>query len=182
MPSQSFFLCALIPPGSVEAEVGKVQADLFSEHGLASAEAVPPLVPISFLDPRRLQADLLSRLNAAVASGWSARLKDAGWVEGHLYARIDSAGAWSALRTCALDQGGIQAGGLFPAAEGFYLGCADAPPEARSGIKPLLAPRSFRSGTLVLMVLEAGAQGAQWWSELHWEITEERILRGSKQR
>lgn len=180
MPSESFFLCALLPPGSVEAEVGKVQAELFSEHGLASAQAVPPLVPISFLDPARLKAGFLPRLNAAVPSGWRARLEDSRWVEGHLFARIDSAGAWSALRSCALDQCGIRTGGLLPVAEGFYLGCADAPPEARPGIKPRISPRGFSSATLVLMVLQTGGQGVPWWSELHWEITEERPLRGRK--
>ena len=42
------YLVALIPPGSVEAEMGRVQAALFAEHGLASAQALPALIPVAF--------------------------------------------------------------------------------------------------------------------------------------
>jgi len=181
MRGESFLLCALIPPGSVEAEMGRVQSDLFAEHGLASAQAVPPLVPIAFLDPVRLRGGFLSLLNGSAPSGWRVRLEGAEWVEGHLYARIDSAGAWAALRACALAHCGIETGGLFPVAEGFYLGCADAPQAARSGISPSIPPSSFSSGMVALMVLEA-PRGTEWWNQLHWEVTEERPLRGRKER
>jgi len=181
MVGPSFVLCALVPPGSIEAEVGRVQAALFSDHGLVSAQAVPPLVPIAFLDPKRRCKGVLSRLNGSVAAGWRARLGDAEWVDGHLFARMQSSGAWTVLRAAAISECGPEASLLFPVAEGFYLGCADAPPEARAGILPRIEPRSFSSSTLVLMELQTGQPGPTWWNELHWEIADERPLRGRRQ-
>jgi hypothetical protein len=182
MRGQSFLLCALIPPGSVEAHVGRVQETLFSEHGLASAQAVPPLVPIAFLDPQRRPDEFLKQMGSSAPPGWRVRLQGAEWVEGHLYARIDSAGAWSALRQAALAQCGTVTPGLFPVAEGFYLGCGDAPEEVRLQIKPSIPAASFSSAAVSLIVLHPASGSPAWWSELHWEITEERPLRGRKQR
>jgi hypothetical protein len=182
MRGRTFLLCALIPPGSMEAHVGRVQETLFSEHGLASAQAVPPLVPIAFLDPAGLTGAFLQQLDGSAPSGWRARLQEAEWVEGHLYARIDSAGTWSALRHTALARCGARTGGLFPVAEGFYLGCGDVPEAARSGINPRIPPASFSSATVVLIVLDPAPGSPAWWSDLHWEITEERPLRGRKER
>ena len=62
MRDQTFLLCALIPPGSVEAHVGRVQQTLFSEHGLASAQAVAPLVPIAFLDRAGLAGGFIQQV------------------------------------------------------------------------------------------------------------------------
>jgi hypothetical protein len=181
MRGQTFLLCALIPPGSVEAHLGRVQEALFSEHGLASSQAVPPLVPITFLDPAELPGGFLQQVDRSAPSGWRARLQGAEWVEGHLYARIDSGGAWSALRHAALARCGMETGGLFPVAEGFYLGCSDAPEAARHGITPSIPPVSFSSATVALIALRPASGGPPWWSELHWEITEERPLRGRKE-
>jgi hypothetical protein len=182
MRSQTFLLCALIPPGSVEASVGRVQEALFSEHGLASAQAVPPLIPIAFLDPDRLPGQFLRQLDHSAPFGWRARLQRAEWVEGHLYARVDSDGAWSALRKAVLAKCGMQTGGLFPVAEGFYLGCGDAPEAMRPGINPSIPPTSFSSATVALIGLHPALGGPAWWSELHWEIMEDRHLRGRKER
>ena len=182
MRGQSFLLCALIPPGSVEAYVGRVQETVFSEHGLVSAQAVPPLVPIAFLDPERPPGELLPQLDRAAPFGWRARLLGAEWVEGHLYARIDSGGVWPALRQAALAQRGTVTRGLFPVAEGFYLGCGDAPEAMRPEINPSIPAASFSSAVVALIVLHPASGSPAWWSELHWEITEERPLRGRKQR
>ena len=182
MSGESYFLCALIAPGSIEAEVGRVQAALFSDHGLASAQAVPPLLPVAFLDPDRVRPGLLSRLNHGVSAGWSARLAGCEWIEGHLYARVQSGGAWTALRAAALQECGLPAGGPFPAAEGFYLGCAEAPPGSRDDMRPKVPPRAFHTAHLALVVLQTLAPGPRWWSNLHWEITEERPFRGRRER
>jgi len=182
MAGESFNLCALVAPGSIEAEVGRVQESLFSEHGLVSAQSVPPLVPVAFLDPGRMRAGFLSRLDRLVRPGWSACLSESQWVNGHLFARVESGGAWSALRTGALQECGLPGSGLFPAAEGFYLGCAEAPVEARDTLLPRLERRRFRTAALALVVLETMTTGTGWWNELHWEITEERPLRGGRER
>ena len=173
-------LAALIAPGSIESEVGNVQADLLAEHGLASALALPPLIPIAFLDAARVDGSLLREMNRSIAPGWRVRLVGAGWIDGHLFGRIDSGGAWAVLRECALARCRSDGKNLFPAAEGFYLGCSETPDEARALINPALPELSFGSGTMSLMRISA-SEGPEWWRALSWETVEERPLRGRKQ-
>jgi hypothetical protein len=180
MPRQPAVLAALLAPGSIESEIGKTQAALFSEHGCVSTQALPPLIPLAFLDAARVDRSLLREMNRAIAPGWRMRLIGTGWVAGHLFGRIDSAGAWSALRECAFDRCGSEREGLFPAAEGFYLGCSETPEEERATINPPLPELSFGSGTIVLMKISA-SEGPEWWRALSWEISDERPLRGRKQ-
>jgi hypothetical protein len=180
MSNEPVFLVALFAPGSIESEVGKVQAALFSAHGLASAQALPPLIPIAFLDAGRATRGLLSEMNGSIRPGWRMRLTGALWAEGHLYAGVDSGGAWRSLRTRALEMCGAEKGSLFPAAEGFYLGCGDAAPEEKSLISPAVPGVSFSSCTIALLKVRAAFEGAGWWKELSWEVVEERPLRGRK--
>ena len=180
MPPQPVVLAALFAPGSIESEVGKAQTAVFSEHGCASTQALPPLVPIAFLDTTRVDRLLLREMNGAIAPGWRMRLVGAGWIGGHLFARIDSAGTWSALRECALARCGPEEESLFPAAEGFYLGCSETPQELRALISPTLPDFSFGSGTLSLMRISA-SEGPAWWRALSWETFDERPFRGRKQ-
>jgi hypothetical protein len=42
-------LIVLFAPGSVEAEISKTQNALFDAHGLASAVALPPMIPVGFV-------------------------------------------------------------------------------------------------------------------------------------
>jgi hypothetical protein len=180
MPRQPIVLAALFAPGSIESEVGKAQAAVFAEHGCASAQALPPLVPIAFLDAACAEGSLLREMNRAIAPGWRMRLIGTGWVEGHLFGRVDSAGAWPALRECALARCGPEAAGLFPVAEGFYLGCGEVPDAERESIIPSLPELSFGSATLSLMRITA-TEGPDWWRALSWETFDERPLRGRKQ-
>ncbi|MGA2639833.1 MAG: hypothetical protein ABSG21_02880 [Spirochaetia bacterium] len=180
MPKDPVLLAALFAPGSIESEVGKVQAALFSRHGLASAQALPPLIPIAFLDAARSEKDLLREMNAAVSPGWRIRLTGSAWVDGHLYACVESGGVWRSLRARAVEISGAGKGCLFPAAEGFYLGCGDVPSEEKSRIRPAVPEKSFTSGTIALLTIHAALDGADWWQELSWEVLEERPLRGRK--
>jgi hypothetical protein len=180
MPHEPVLLAALIAPGSIESEVGKVQAVLFSEHGLASAQALPPLIPIAFLDAARVDRGFLLAMNRAVSPGWRMRLTGALWAEGHLYAGVESGGTWGALRDCALGRCGAEKGRLFPAAEGFYLGCGDATPEVRVRIKLVLPETSFSSCMVALLNIVTAFDGPEWWREVSWEIVEERSLRGRR--
>ncbi|MGO9310626.1 MAG: hypothetical protein ACLQDL_16590 [Spirochaetia bacterium] len=181
MPNEAVFLAALIAPGSIESEVGKLQAALFSAHGLASAQALPPLIPIAFLDDAaRVTRALLAELNGSIRQGWRIRLTGPLWVEGHLYAGVDSGGAWGSLRARALELCGAEKARLFPAAEGFYLGCADAAPEEKSLIRPTVPEASFSSSTIALLSVHADFEGSTWWRDVHWEVVEERPLRGRK--
>jgi len=180
MTREPVVLAALFAPGSIESEVGLVQASVFSQHGCASIQALPPLIPIAFLDAARVDRSLLREMNRSVAPGWRMRLIGAGWIGGHLFGRVDSGGAWPALRECALARCGSAGESLFPAAEGFYLGCSETPDEARALINPALPELSFGSGTIALMRISA-SEGPEWWHTLSWETSEERPLRGRKQ-
>jgi len=180
MPHEPVLLAALFAPGSIESEVGMVQASVFSQHGFASIQALPPFIPVAFLDPARLDRSLLREMNHAIAPGWRMRLIGSGWIGGHLFGRIDSGGAWAVLRECALARCGSARESLFPVGEGFYLGCSEAPDEARALIDPAFPELSFGSGTIALMRISA-SKGPEWWRTLSWETIEERPLRGRKQ-
>jgi hypothetical protein len=180
----SFTLCALVPPGSVEAEVGRIQEAIFSAHGLTSAVALPPLIPIAFLPahPRGTVAHeparaLLDELDGSVSAPWRVTITRAAWVGGFLCLGIDSGGMWDILRARA--RGGGEADGPFPAAEGFFLGCGEASAGQRGTIRPPVPALSFTSGSLALVGLET-AGGGPWWGDLFWEIIEERPLRGRR--
>jgi hypothetical protein len=180
MPHEPLVLAVLFAPGSIESEVGKAQAAVFSEHGWASVQALPPLIPIAFLEAARADRSLLREMNGSIEPGWRMRLIGAGWIGGHLYGRIESGGAWSALRACSLARGGPEGESLFPPAEGFYLGCSESPDEARALINPPLPELSFGSGTIALMRISA-SEGTEWWRMLSWVTFEEQPLKGRKQ-
>lgn len=179
MPHHPVVLAALFAPGSIESEVGRVQDAVFSRHGVASTQALPPLVPVAFLDPSLADKSLLREMNRAIAPGWRMRLVGPGWIGGHLYALVDSGGAWAALRQRAIARC-PQGENLFPPAEGFYLGCGEAPAETRALIDAPVPELSFGSATIALVRIFA-SDGPGWWRALSWEIFEERPLRGRKQ-
>jgi hypothetical protein len=181
MPSKEFLLAALIAPGSIEAALGKVQAALFRDHGFASAQALPPVVPVAFLDTLPVSPGLLRELNASVSAGWRMTLAGPVWVDGHLYAGVESGGAWTAVRARALQVCGVENDCLFPVAEGFFLGCGDALPGQRPGIRPAVPEVSFSSCTIALVSVRTASEGTEWWSNVSWEVREERPFRGRKE-
>ena len=176
MPNPPYLLCALVPPGSVEAEMSRLQEALFSEHGLVSAPAVPPLVPIAFVAWTESPAGLLQELNRSISSGWRIHLRGPAWIDRHLFARVQSDGAWETLHARAVERGGIGPG-LFPVAEGFYLGCPEAADDLRPRIRPVIPVGSFSSALLAAIRFDP-AGSSPWWRELHWEIIDQRPLRG----
>jgi hypothetical protein len=102
------------------------------------------------------------------------------WIGGHLYAGIESQGLWEALRSRAGEWSLTGPDSLFPAAEGFYLGCGDASPELRSRIMPAVPGLSFGSCTIATVKVRTALPGPEWWREVSWEVVEERPLRGRK--
>ena len=170
-------LVALIPPGSVEAELGKVQAAIFSELGLASALALPPLIPVAFISAPPARG-FLDDLDRSVLAGWRARAAGIAWVEEWLFLAVDTGGLWDGLRARALALAGAAPLCLFPASEGFCLGCVDADPDQRSHIAPMTPELSFSSCSLAVMRLESPRE--EWWREVYWETLEEKPLRGRR--
>jgi len=177
---EDFRIVALAAPGSVEAAIGKLQAEIFSRWGLASAQAVPPLIPVAFLPLNAPTRGLLGSLNDSVRAPWNIRTTGCQWAEGYLYVGIASGGAWSALRARTLERCGAEPSGLFPIREGFFMGCGDATPAQRDAIRPAAPPVSFSSSDIVLLRIEMPPGQGAWWRELYWEIIEQRPLRGRR--
>jgi hypothetical protein len=181
MIAEEYLLAALVAPGSAEAEIGRVQAGIFREHGLLSAQALPPLIPVAFL-PDPPPRGLLSELNGAVRAGWRMSVTGPNWVGGFLFIGIRSGQAWAGLRERALSLCGTEPRRLFPPAEGFFLGCGDASEEQRRLIRPVLPVLSFTSCQVALMSVSSPRGDGEWWRELYWETVEELPLRGRRER
>ncbi len=182
MSSRVFQLAALIPPGSVEAEVNSVQEEILRARGLASAHALPPLVPIAFTAAQERPRALLRELDRIVCAPWRMTLKAAAWIEGYLYLGIDSAGAWHALRGHVPVASPQRPEELFPPAEGFFLGCGDAAADEREAIRVPASGTSFSSCAVALVRIETRGSPEAWWRELYWEIIDQVPLRGSRPR
>jgi len=178
---EAFRIVALAAPGSVEAALGKLQAEIFSLYGLASAQAMPALIPVAFLPLEAPTRRLLGSLNDCVRAPWSMRTTGCQWREEYLYVGIESGGAWSLLRERALQTCGAEPGELFPIREGFFMGCGDATPAQRDAIRPEAPPVSFSSADIVLLSIEKPPGQGAWWRELYWEIIEQRPLRGRRE-
>jgi len=173
-------LAALLPPGSVEADVGRFQQEIFSRHGLVSAIALPPLVPVAFLPEAGLRRDLLQELNALASAPYRITIGAPAWSRGALYLAIESAGLWQQLREGALARVPSEPAGLFPAREGFFLGCEEPPAGARDSIRAGLTDSGFTSSRLVLLRLSTPQPPALWWRDVRWEIAEDVPLRGRR--
>ncbi len=91
------FLLALLPPGSIEAAVGRIQNAIFRAYGLLSAVSLPPLVPISFASESEAPR-LFESLGGSIPSPY--RFKARGYCrEGAgLFLGLESGGVWETLR------------------------------------------------------------------------------------
>jgi hypothetical protein len=175
-------MVALAAPGSVEAALGKLQAGIFAEQGLASAQALPPFIPLAFLPAGAQARGLLASLNECVRAPWSMRTTGIQWVESFLYVGLDSGGTWEMLRARAFEKCGAETGPLFPAREGFFMGCGDATHAQRNLIHPAVPSVTFSSSDLALVSIESPHGQGAWWRELYWEIVEHRPLRGRREK
>jgi hypothetical protein len=181
MEGESFLLACLVAPGSVEAELGKLQAGIFSAHGLLSAQALPPLLPVAFLSVDVRRRGLLRAVDLAARAPWRVRVTGTSWVDGFLFVSVESGGMWDALRRRTLAACGPEPRRLFPAFEGFFIGCGEATPAQREGIRPGVPPVLFTSAFLALVQIDAPRGRAEWWRELYWETLEQRPLRGRRE-
>jgi hypothetical protein len=177
----AFHLVALIPPGSVQAEIGRLQQEIFRRCGLASSLAFPPLIPVRFIGPCGSERALLEQLDAAASAPWRMVTGKLSRVEGHLYLGVDSKGTWAVLADRARERCGEQPDALFPVAEGFFLGCREASPGTRDDAGAEAPAVSFSSCAIAVLGIEAPRGRAQWWRELYWEVLEQRPLRGRRE-
>ncbi|MGA2764842.1 MAG: hypothetical protein ABSG17_15955 [Spirochaetia bacterium] len=169
-------LLAILAPGSVEAEIGRVQERIFTDHGLVSSIALPPLVPVSFLSEAAPLRGLLSKLNRGVAAPYRISVAGLLWHDGWLYLAVDSGGLWRSLRAAAPGE----AAGPFAVFEGFFLGCEEAGGVRREEIRPPLPAIGFTSSTLAVVRIDAGSPGTGWWRDVSTEVVDEMPLRGRR--
>jgi hypothetical protein len=173
-------LIALLPPGSVEAEVSALQNALFEEYGSPSVVALPPLIPVGFVEESpsaaRHAAEGLEAVCAAARSPYFFRSRGLRWQEGCLFLGLESGGAWGSLRSAL----GYARSGPFPAAEGFVLGLWDLRGEAADVPSRVVPPVGFSSCSAALLTITASWGDERWWRELYVEIAERRPLRGKK--
>jgi hypothetical protein len=175
---------ALVAPGSVEAEVGRLQARIAAGQGPVSVQALPPLVPIGFLPEAAVEGGapaaraFLSSVERSVRAPWRVQVGSLFWQEGYLFLGIDSGGLWE--QACAA-AGTRAVTGFFPCAEGFFLGCGDATKAQREAIGTASLPLSFSSATIALVRLSSPHGAAAYWREVYWETIEERPLRGRRE-
>jgi hypothetical protein len=175
-----FHLVAMIPPGSVQAEIGRLQADVFGRFGLASSQALPPLMPVQFINAGGSDRHLLEQLDGAVSAPWRMTTGRLSLVEGHLFLGVDSMGVWASVRGQARQRSVPNADALFPAAEGFFLGRGGAVSDPGPADPEPVLPVSFSSCAIVVIRIEAPRGAAEWWREVYWEVLEQRPLRGRR--
>jgi hypothetical protein len=187
MAEHECHLLALLAPGSVEAAVCREQDAIFREHGLVSAIALPPLVPVAFLgrglqergEGLGLPRGFLGRVERAVRAPYRFSVTGMAWEAGALFLALDSGGAWRALReACSPETGGPD---LFPVFEGFFLGCVEATDAQRESIRARATDASFSSVSLALMSILTPDAGPGWWREVSCAVEEEKPLRGKRE-
>jgi hypothetical protein len=176
---QPVSLVAVIAPGSVEAALGRVQASLFQEHGLLSAAALPPFLPVAFLGAPP-PAGFCAALARRAPRPWIVHTGPARWVDDWLFLGADTGGLWGALRGAALVSSAAAAAAPFPAAEGFYAGGGELAGRARADVAPTVPALSFAAATIAVVVLRSPLGLHEWWRKVSWEIVEHRPLRGRK--
>ncbi len=163
-------LIALLAPGSVEAEVSRVQETLFADGGFASALALPPMIPLGFISAggaeRRLDETARKKAGPFVFRSLGLRRENGG-----LILSLDTRGAWGSLRA---DPGGWE-DGPFAAAEGFILGCWEA--DAEQKIETEMPSLVFSSCRIARVHISGPREDREWWKELYVEILQSRPLR-----
>jgi hypothetical protein len=186
MARRESLLLAVLAPGSIEAAVGRAQEAIFREHGLVSAIALPPLVPVAFLaggggdggGGDALPRGFLGRVERTAHGPYLFTVTGITWKDGALFLALDSGGVWEALRAaCSAEAGGT---GLFPGFEGFFLGCLEADPGQRESIHVEMPDARFSSASLAVARISTPSSGESWWRDLCCTIEEERPLRGTR--
>jgi len=187
---RSLILAALLPPGSIGAEVSLLQDSLFAGFGCASCLALPPLVPLGFLAGpptgrawdaagRGLSHAMERRGGRGDGQGLRIRSGGLGWKAGHLWLAMDCGGVWTALRGELDIVDAPSDGPDLPAVEGFWLGCpeiAGDPVAAGKALGTAAPELHFTSCSLGILEVQC-ASGTVWWREVFWEVVREKPLR-----
>jgi hypothetical protein len=167
---RSFALAALLPPANVERELTRLQQTLFADHSVASAFALPPVLPIAALapdsDPGRfaravepLRQAFHLEAGAAAVHGVSVLVEASIDTEGR--ARLDAI-----ARAVADPQAEPPP---FPLLRGFWIAEFPSIAALPSRLPDHAAPgfSSFHYGLMVVRYLPVEGR---WWERVAWEI------------
>ena len=167
-------LLAISPPDHIEQPLDRLRERLFRRHALVSALALPPLLPLGFLEEEAVPGlrGVLEGLRAAFPL-------EAGGIreeEGALFLAVDSGGSWAALRE-AIGRARPLRPGFLPLREGFFLACLEpgAPPEDLLGAPSAggppwpPAPPLGRFSPRGFSLLEIHSEPPlPWWRDVRW--------------
>ena len=204
-----FALLALKVPSNIEKKVRELQSSLYRQGGLASALALPVMIPLCFVEPgvaSEKPSELRRRLRLAVG-------KEAPYLNSKSIAECDGFLFWDLAprrelqrlqRSCdkvfapassqpkAERQGGRQSD-LFPVVRGFFLCSLEE--RSRSAVPPpaVSEPLRFPAKAAFLLYLHpletepgrkerdvCATEDRPWWKSLFWEKLGEIPLRKSK--
>jgi len=182
-----YWILGLKAPTNIEKRVTELQTSLYRDWELASALALPVMIPISFLPPQPASQDsggLRSALRRVVGKQAPyLRTASISEIEGFLFWQLEPRDELQRLAaSCSKDfaRGDSEQEPLFPVGFGFYLGSVEGQSGSRITSIPAPEPLSFPARAAVLIrvhSLGGEAQGAEqgctatqtWWHSLFWE-------------
>ena len=176
-----YWILGLKAPTNIEKKVTELRTSLYRDWELASALALPVMIPLSFLPPQPAPADPASLRSALLrAVGKQApylRTASISEIEGFLFWHLEPQEELQRLAASSSKQEC-----LFPVGFGFYLGSLEGQSGSWITSIPAPEPLSFPARAAVLIrvhPLGGEAQGAEqdsavtetgaWWQSLFWE-------------
>jgi hypothetical protein len=205
-----YALLALSGPSNIEKKVRELQSSLYRQGGLASALALPAIIPLCFVEPRNLPAkrgELRDRLRRGVG-------KEAPYLSTGSIAEHDGFLFWDLAprrelrrlaRSCeeAFASADEQNAGRqearppdpLPVARGFFLCFLQGRSQDSIPSPALAGPLRFPAWRAFLLQIhpldlkpgrsqpgrgDRASAGRMWWSSLYWEKLEEIPLRKSR--
>jgi hypothetical protein len=182
-----YWILGLKAPTNIEKRVTELQTSLYRDWELASALALPVMIPISFLQPQPASQDpaaLRSALRRAVGKQAPYfRTASIIEIEGCLFWDLEPREQLQQLAARCLEhcaQYHSDQEPLLPVGRGFYLGSLEGQSGSWTASIPAPEPLSFPARAAVLIRVhplvadtQATARGCAatktWWQSLFWE-------------
>lgn len=180
-----YWILGLKAPTNIEKKVTGLQTSLYRDWELASALALPVMIPISFLplqpasqDPAALRSALRRVVGKQAPYFRTASIIE---IEGFLFWQLEPREQLQRLAArCLEDFARSDSEPLFPVGRGFYLCAVEGQSGSRIASIPAPEPLSFPARAAVLIrvhplvgeaqVVEQGcAVKETWWQSLFWE-------------
>jgi hypothetical protein len=166
----SFALAVLLPPANVERELTRLQQTLFADYALASAFALPPVLPIAAVspdtDPGRFARSLERHRQAFRVEVGAVSLHGSSVLAEASMGTTGQTGLDAISRALGDPQPVLPP---FPLLRGFWIAEFPAGATLPSALPDHAAP-GFSSFQYGLMVVRCHTPGARWWERVSWEI------------